>query len=155
MTGLQTSYWLAGPYAENPSMPTFQLSLISPEKLLFEEQVDQVDLPGAEGDLGVLPGHAAIVTVLRPGIVTVSAGAVRDTFIVLGGVAEFSDESLTVLAEFAAHVDDFDVGELEARIEEMEGELAGMPAGQELDQAVVRLDHYKSVRANLAQVTAF
>ena len=136
-------------------MPTFLLSLISPEKLLFEEQVEQVDLPGEEGDLGVLSGHAAIVTALRPGIVTASTGAVRETFVVLGGVAEFSNESLTILAEFAAHVDEFDPAELEARIAEMEEVLTGMPAGEELDQIVVRLDQYKSIQISLAQVTAF
>lgn len=136
-------------------MPTFQLSLISPEKLLFEEQVDQVDLPGAEGDLGVLSGHAAIVTALRPGIVVANADAVRETFIVLGGIAEFSNESLTILAEFAAHVDEFDVAELETRIAETEEGLAGMSVGEELDQAVARLDHYKSIQTSLAQATAF
>ena len=49
-------------------MPSFQLSLVSPEKLLFAGQVDQVDLPGVEGDFGVLAGHAPIVAMLRPGI---------------------------------------------------------------------------------------
>jgi len=51
-------------------MPAFQLSLVSSEKLLFAGQVDQVDLPGREGDFGVLAGHASIVADLRPGIVT-------------------------------------------------------------------------------------
>lgn len=155
MTGIQTAYWLTDPCAENPWMPTFQLNLISPEKLLFEEPVDQVDLPGAEGELGVLSGHAPIVTALRPGIVTASTGAAREIFVVLGGVAEFSNESLTILAEFAAHVDEFDVGELETRIAEMQEALEGMPAGEELDQVVARLDHYRSIQTNLIQTTAF
>jgi F-type H+-transporting ATPase subunit epsilon len=63
-------------------MATFQVSLVSPEKLLFSKQVDQVDLPGAEGDFGVLAGHAAIVAMLRPGIVTIISGTVRDRFVV-------------------------------------------------------------------------
>lgn len=136
-------------------MATFQLSLTSPEKLLFEEQVDQVDLPGAEGDLGVLAGHAPIVALLRPGLVTASAGSERETFVVLGGIAEFSSEKLTILAEFAAHIAEFDVAELEARIAEMEEGLAGMPVSDELDRAVARLDHYKSIQASLAAATAF
>ncbi|MFX5668386.1 F0F1 ATP synthase subunit epsilon, partial [Acinetobacter baumannii] len=53
-------------------MPTFQLSLVSPEKLLFAGEVVQVDLPGVEGDFGVLSGHAPIVAMLRPGIVSVT-----------------------------------------------------------------------------------
>lgn len=136
-------------------MATFQLSLTSPEKLLFEEQVDQVDLPGAEGDMGVLAGHAPVVTLLRPGLVTASTGASRQTFVVLGGVAEFSNERLTILAEFASHVDDFDVAELQARIAEMEQGLANIPVSAELDRAVARLDHYKSIQASLTLTSAF
>lgn len=136
-------------------MPTFQLSLTSPEKLLFEEQVEQVDLPGAEGDLGVLPGHAPIVTLLRPGLVTAISGALRETFVVLGGIAEFSNEKLTILAEYASHVDDFDIGELETRIAEVEESLSTVPVGVELDQMIARLDHYKSIQTSLMQATAF
>ena len=65
-------------------MPTFQLSLVSPESLLFSGQVDQVDLPGLEGDFGVLSGHAPIVAVLRPGIVTAMAGNVSEKICGLG-----------------------------------------------------------------------
>lgn len=133
----------------------FQLILASPEKLLFEEPVDQVDLPGAEGDLGVLPGHAPIVTLLRPGLVTAIAGEAHETFIVLGGVAEFSREKLTILAEFASHVEDFDVADLQARITEMEEGLAGLPVSEELDRAVATLDHYKSIEANLTLTSPF
>lgn len=136
-------------------MATFQLSLTSPEKLLFEEQVDQVDLPGAEGDLGVLAGHAPIVALLRPGLITASNGAERETFVVLGGIAEFSSEKLTILAEFASHIAEFDVAELQARIAEMEEGLAGMPVSEELDRAVAKLDHYKSIQASLTAATAF
>ena len=136
-------------------MSTFQLSLTSPEKLLFEEQVDQADLPGAEGDLGVLAGHAPIVTLLRPGLVTASADDSRETFVVLGGIAEFSNEKLTILAEFAVHIEDFDVAELQARIAEMEEGLAGMPASEELDRAIARLDHYKSIQASLTLTSPF
>ena len=80
-------------------MSTFQLSLVSPEKLLFAGQVDQVDLPGAEGDFGVLAGHAPVVAVLRPGIVTTIAGTIRERFVVFGGLAEFSQAELTILAD--------------------------------------------------------
>lgn len=136
-------------------MSTFQLSLTSPEKLLFEEQVEQVDLPGAEGDLGVLAGHAPIVTLLRPGLVTTSTDDSRETFVVLGGIAEFSNEKLTILAEFAVHIEDFDVAELQARITEMEEGLAGMPASEELDRAIAKLNHYQSIQASLTLTSAF
>ena len=55
-------------------MATFHFELVSPEKLLFSGEVDQVDVPGIEGDFGVLAGHAPLVATLRPGILTVYAG---------------------------------------------------------------------------------
>jgi F-type H+-transporting ATPase subunit epsilon len=70
-------------------MSTFQLSLVSPERRLFEGQVDQVDFPGVEGDFRVLAGHAPIIAMLRPGIVTAIAGSVGEKFVMFGGIAEF------------------------------------------------------------------
>lgn len=136
-------------------MSTFQLNLVSPEKLLFAGQVDQADLPGVEGDFGVLAGHAPIVAVLRPGIVTAIAGSASERFVVLGGLAEFSEEELTILADSAGPVEDFDLAGLKARIEEMQQGLSKEPAGDELDRAIARLDHYKSIHLALAPTTAF
>lgn len=136
-------------------MSTFQVSLVSPEKLLFTGQVDQVDLPGVEGDFGVLAGHAPIVAMLRPGIVTAIAGSVRDKFVVFGGLAEFSQAELTILAESATSVEDFDLAGLRAQIEQLQAGLAGRAAGDELDRAVARLDHYKSLHISLAPATPF
>jgi F-type H+-transporting ATPase subunit epsilon len=136
-------------------MPSFQLSLVSPEKLLFAGAVDQVDLPGVEGDFGVLAGHAPIVAMLRPGIVIAIAGGAHEKFVVFGGVAEFSQEALTILAETAESVEDFDLAGLTAKIEEMQETLAKEPAGDELDRAIARLDHYKSIHVALTPATAF
>ena len=136
-------------------MATFQLSLVSPEKLLFAGAVDQVDLPGVEGDFGVLAGHAPIVAVLRPGIVTAITGSVHEKFVLLGGVAEFSREELTILAESASLAEDFDIAGLRTQIEELEVGLAKTPAGDELDRAVAMLDHYKSIHMSLTVTSAF
>jgi len=134
---------------------TFQLSLVSPEKLLFAGQVDQVDLPGTEGDFGVLAGHAPIVAALRPGIVTAIVGTNREKFVVYGGLAEFGNAELTVLADLASSVEEVDLAELKTRIEEMQESLAKTPPGDELDRAIALLDHYKSIHINLAPATAF
>jgi F-type H+-transporting ATPase subunit epsilon len=136
-------------------MSTFQLSLVSPERRLFEGQADQVDVPGVEGDFGVLAGHAPIIAMLRPGIVTTIAGTSREKFVVFGGIAEFSKETLTILAESATSVDDFDLVALNAQIEEMKGNLPKEPIGDELDRAIELLDHYKSIQISLAPATAF
>ena len=55
-------------------MATFHFDLVSPEKLAFSGEVDQVDIPGVEGDFGVLAGHAPVVVAIRPGILTVTSG---------------------------------------------------------------------------------
>ena len=136
-------------------MPTFQVSLVSPEKLLFSGQVDQVDLPGVEADFGVLAGHAPVVAMLRPGLVTAIAGNIRDRFVVFGGLAEFSQDDLTILAESATSVEDLDLAALEAEIAEMQEGLAKQSPGVELDREIARLDHYKSIRISLAPATAF
>ena len=76
-------------------------SLVAPEREVFAGLVDQVDAPGAEGDFGVLAGHAPFMTALREGVVTVmDAGKVR-RFDVAGGFADVTPQGLTILAEQA------------------------------------------------------
>ena len=82
-------------------MANFHFELVSPEKLLFSGDVEQVDVPGAEGDFGVLAQHAPMVTTLRPGILTVHGAGGEQKIVVLGGFAEVSADGLTVLAEVA------------------------------------------------------
>jgi F-type H+-transporting ATPase subunit epsilon len=127
-------------------MATFRFSLVSPEKLLFAGQVDQVDLPGTEGDFGVLADHAPIVAALRPGIVTVNFGTDREKFVVYGGPAEFATAELTVLADLATSIEDVDLTELKTRIEEVQEGFARRRARSRL----ALLDHYQSIHINLA-----
>ena len=82
-------------------MAKFHFSLVSPERELFSADVDQVDAPGAEGDFGVLAGHAPFMTALREGAVTVRDGATTTVFNVQGGFADVTPEGLTILAENA------------------------------------------------------
>jgi F-type H+-transporting ATPase subunit epsilon len=92
---------------------------------------------------------------LRPGIVTAIAGSAQEKFVVFGGVAEFSHEVLTILAETAESIEDFDLAGLKARIDEMQETLAKEPVGDELDRAVAMLDHYKSIHTSLTVTSAF
>ena len=80
-------------------MATFHFHLVAPDKMTFSGEVDQVDVPGTEGDFGVLAGHAPTVSLLRPGILTVYAGGQKVEIVVLGGFAEVSEAGLTVLAD--------------------------------------------------------
>jgi F-type H+-transporting ATPase subunit epsilon len=129
-------------------MATFHFDLVSPEKLAFSGEVDQVDVPGVEGDFGVLAGHAPVVATIRPGILTVTAGGTRQKIIVLGGLAEVSDKGLTVLADVAQSLDEIDRAQFADKISEMETKLAEKE-GSELDSALERLDHFKSIQHQL------
>lgn len=103
---------------------------VSPEALVFLGEANQVDLPGAEGDLGVLAGHAPIVTALRPGIVGVIANGRDEKFVILGGIAEFSQSTLNILADTATPIAEFDAADLKARIEEMEQSVSTRPVSE-------------------------
>src|SRR3569832_2919454 len=105
-------------------MATFRFDLVSPEKMAFSGEVDQVDVPGVEGDFGVLAGHAPVVAAIRPGILTVITGGSKQKIIVLGGIAEMSDNGLTVLADVATSIDELDRAQFAETITEMEAKLA-------------------------------
>ena len=130
-------------------MATFRFDLVSPEKLAFSGEVDQVDIPGMEGDFGVLAGHAPVVAAVRPGILTITAAGAQQKVIVLGGLAEMSEKGLTVLADVATSTADIDRARFAEVIAEMEAKLAEK-AGSELDNAIERLDHFKSIQHELS-----
>ena len=129
-------------------MATFHFDLVSPEKLAFSGEVDQVDVPGVEGDFGVLAGHAPVVAAIRPGILTVISGGSKQKIIVLGGLAEVSDKGLTVLADVATSIDELDKTKFAETISDMESKLSEKE-GSELDHEIERLDHFKSIQHEL------
>ncbi|MGJ4927706.1 F0F1 ATP synthase subunit epsilon [Bradyrhizobium sp. HKCCYLS2038] len=126
-------------------MATFHFDLVSPEKIAFSGEVDQVDVPGQEGDFGVLAGHAPFVATLRPGVLTVTTGGSQQKIIVLGGLAEISDKGLTILADVATSLKDLDQTAFAAEIAGMEAKL-NEKQGNELDRAIERLDHFKTIQ---------
>ena len=130
-------------------MATFHFDLVSPEKIAFSGEVDQVDIPGAEGDFGVLANHAPLVATLRPGVMTVIVGGKQEKIIVLGGLAEVSAKGLTVLADVATSVEDLDRAALAKTIGEMESDIAQLVQGNELDRAITRLDHFKAIQDHI------
>jgi F-type H+-transporting ATPase subunit epsilon len=129
-------------------MATFHFDLVSPEKLTFSGEVDQVDIPGTEGDFGVLAGHAPIVAAVRPGILTIITGGTKQKIIVLGGLAEMSEGGLTVLANVATEIEELDKAKFATTIAEMQEKLSEKE-GSEFDHALDRLDHFKSIQHEL------
>ena len=104
----------------------FSFELVSPEKLLLAEEVDMVVVPGAEGDFGVLVGHAPLISSLRPGVIdTYNGGKVADRIFVAGGFAEVTGERCTVLAEEAIPVKDIDSANAEERLKVAKEAISG------------------------------
>ena len=130
-------------------MATFHFSLVAPDKLLFSGEVDQVDVPGMEGDFGVLADHAPLVALLRPGVLTVKVGADAQRIVIFGGFAEVSPQGLTVLADYATSLEDLDLAMLAARIAETEEKIKRIEVGSLLDRELERLDHLKAVDTHL------
>jgi len=133
-------------------MANFHFDLVSPERLLISGEVEQVDIPGAEGDFGVLAGHAPFVTTLRPGILTIKRNGSVEKVVIFGGFAEVSPTGLTVLADVATAVEDFDKAVLDAQIRKIEEKVKKLSAdsSSSVDREIARLDHFKTLDFHLA-----
>jgi F-type H+-transporting ATPase subunit epsilon len=105
-------------------MATFKFELVSPERVLMSAEVEQVVLPGTEGDFAVLVGHAPFVSTLRPGVLDVTTTGGRKRLLVKGGFAEVDPARLTVLAEQAFDVADLDAAKVSRELEAAEADLA-------------------------------
>jgi len=130
-------------------MAELHLEFVSPESVLFSGDVDQVDLPGAEGDMGILAAHAPLVTVLRPGIVTIYRGGAREPIVVTGGFAEVGPAGLTVLADRAVARADFDTATLAAEIKDTEEDVADATDEAQRDKLTRHLEQLKALQAAL------
>jgi F-type H+-transporting ATPase subunit epsilon len=104
---------------------TFKFELVTPERMALSEDATQVVVPGVEGEFTVLPGHAPVISALRPGVIDVTLPDARKTRIfVKGGFAEIDADHLTVLAERALDVDTMDAGAIAAELATAEADLA-------------------------------
>ena len=129
-------------------MATFHLDLVTPDKVLFAGPVDQVDVPGVEGDFGVLAGHAPLIAMIKPGVIVVHEGGRKHRVVVLGGFAEVNAQGLTILADFAGLAEEFDRAVIAAHIRASEQRMADTQ-GSLLDREIARLDHFKQLDTHL------
>ena len=132
-------------------MATFHFDLVSPEKLLFSGEVDQVDVPGSEGDFGVLAGHAPLVSILRPGILSIMAAGAPQRVLVVGGFAEVGPTGLTVLADMAMPVEEVDPAVIAGTIKDTEEDAADAKDDATRDKLRQKVEQLKAVQAVLAQ----
>jgi F-type H+-transporting ATPase subunit epsilon len=103
---------------------TMKFELVSPERVLLSGDAEQVLIPGAEGDMGILPGHAPVVSTLRPGILEIALTSSKSRIFVKSGFAEVSPDRVTVLADRAFDMADMDQARIASELEAAEAELA-------------------------------
>lgn len=126
---------------------TFTFELVSPEKVLLSGEAEQVLLPGSEGDMTVLPGHAPLISTLRPGVVDVLLGGSRASVFVRQAFAQVEPERVTVLAETAYDVAELTGGALSAELRKAEADLAAAKDDAErllANQAIDTLSRLKA-----------
>jgi F-type H+-transporting ATPase subunit epsilon len=131
-------------------MANFHFDLVSPEKLLYAGDVEQVDLPGSEGDMGVLADHAPLVTTLRPGIIVVHREGGDMRVVVNGGFAEVGPAGLTVLADMAVPLEEYDRSLLAAEIKDTEEDVADSTDGWQRDKLARRLQQLQALQEALS-----
>ncbi len=124
-----------------------ELQIVTPERHVLQETVQSVEIPGKEGYLGVLPGHAPLITELGVGILAYRKGSVNRFLTVINGYAEVLPDRVIVLAEISERGEEIDVGRSRAAHDRAQAELARAGVGSQewlreklaLDRALVRM----------------
>jgi F-type H+-transporting ATPase subunit epsilon len=129
---------------------SFHFDLVTPERLLVSGEVEQVLVPGAEGDMTVLAYHAPLLTTLRPGLLDIGfPGGEHRRYFIRGGFAEIGPSGLTVLAETAIDLVELDAGQLAQAVKDAEEDVADAAEDIMRDRAQTKLDHLRQVQTAL------
>ncbi|MFK5921153.1 MAG: ATP synthase F1 subunit epsilon [Verrucomicrobiota bacterium] len=125
----------------------FRLDIVTPDKRTFSDDVDGVVIPGSEGELGVLEGHAPLVTTLLPGELRYTKDGQEESLAVGEGVVEITRESVAVLTDLAVSSDEIDEAAVEEALKRAEAALSEKVSDEEI--ATVEA----SIQKSLAQLT--
>jgi F-type H+-transporting ATPase subunit epsilon len=124
--------------------------LVSPERLLFSGDVAEVDIPGTEGDMGILPGHAPVLSTLRPGVITMTKDdGAKERIFVRGGFAEVNPQGLTVLAEVAVPIAELNAGLLAQEVKDAQEDVADAQDDETRRRAQETLDQLLALQSAL------
>jgi F-type H+-transporting ATPase subunit epsilon len=135
---------------------TIRCEIVSQDRTVFTGDVDIVVLPGAAGEMGILPKHAPVLTTLKYGVIKVRKGGKEEIFTVAGGVAEVQPDIITVLADAAENVEEIDVARADAARVRAEEALKNAPTDTDaylameaaLRKSNLRLDAARRYRKN-------
>ena len=115
------------------------LEIVTPDRALIREEVDEIQLPGSEGYLGVLPGHTPLLTTLKVGELWYRVGAEKHYLAIAGGFAEILPDRATVLAHLAERAQDIDIARAEAAKRRAEERLAKPPSDIDFERARIAM----------------
>ncbi|MBL8573234.1 MAG: F0F1 ATP synthase subunit epsilon [Hyphomicrobiaceae bacterium] len=133
-------------------MAAFKFELVSPEKLILSEEVDQVVVPGTDGDFTVLAGHSPVMTTIRPGFIDiVRAGGKPSKIFIRGGFADVAPNGLTILAEKAMPAEELKADVIAAQIKNAEEDLADAKTEAAKTAAAEILGQLKDIQAALGK----
>ncbi len=142
---------------------TIRCEIVSQDRTVFQDDVDIVVLPGAAGEMGILPHHAPVLTTLKYGVIKVRRQGQEQLFAVAGGVAEVQPDIVTVLADAAENVEDIDITRAKAAKKRAEEALKGLSADTDRDaylrmeaalrRSNLRLDVVRRYRSSGAKLT--
>ena len=127
-----------------------RLEIVTAERVLFEGEVDVVVVPGADGEIGVLPKHAALMTVLQPGELRYRTGDSEEQFVVTGGFVEVRGDRVSVLADAAEHIDEINMARVEEAIARAQERIAEQRGDVDLERALSSLRRAR-VRLNVTR----
>jgi F-type H+-transporting ATPase subunit epsilon len=112
---------------------TIRCEIVSQDRTVFQGDVDMVILPGAAGEMGILPHHAPVLTILKYGVIRVRQKGKEELFAVAGGLAEVQPEVVTILADAAENIQDIDITRAQAAKKRAEDALANIKPDEEQD----------------------
>jgi len=130
-------------------MAAFHFELVSPERLIFSGEVEQVVVPGSEGVFTVLRNHAPMMSTIRPGVIEVTSATGPSKLFVRGGFADVSEKGLTILAEQAIPVSELDGAKIDADLRAAEEDVEDASTDAARDEAMLRADQLRAMRSAL------
>jgi F-type H+-transporting ATPase subunit epsilon len=128
-----------------------KLEIVTPEKRVFDETVDAVTVPTANGEIGILPNHAPLISTLKPGILTYSNKGTSERMIVSGGFVEVNPEKVSILADIAEKADEVDVESAKSQREQSEKVLSAWSGSEE--EFEVEKEKLEKAQARLSLVS--
>lgn len=126
--------------------------IVSQDRSVFEGDVDMVTIPGKDGDMGILPHHAPLLSTIRPGVIKVRSGKDEQVFIITGGLVEVQPTIVTILADAAERIEEIDIARAEEARRLAEQRLKeGVPPGTEAFLAAEAALNRSTLRLEMAR----